>query len=147
MNPTVSWQLLKWFVEKINLSKAKIFPKEFFFSIQRAGACWKGQKARTKPLCLKETKYLYHQSNSKVEVYSRNLIFLQTFPASYLLIHNLEDILNLIKLLSQKSKKCTTKIENHQRMRIQQWISVKMTRGSWTILNNVKLKHQLVIRK
>ena len=25
--------------------------------------------------CLEETKYLYHQSNSKVEVYSRNLIF------------------------------------------------------------------------
>ena len=107
-------------------------------------------KKREQSLCLKETKYLYHQSNSKVEVYSRNLIFLyifnKNFLASYLLIYNLEDIW-LIKLLSQKSKKCTTKIENHQRMRIQQWTSVKMTRESWTILNNVKLKHQLVIRK
>ena len=55
----------------------------------------KRTKERTKPFCLKETKYLYHQSNSKVEVYSRNLIFLHifntTFTVSYLFIHNLED--------------------------------------------------------
>ena len=32
-------------------------------------------KKREQSSCLEETKYLYHQSNSKVEVYSRNLIF------------------------------------------------------------------------
>ena len=40
-------------------------------------------KKREQGSCLEETKYLYHQSNSKVEVYSRNLIFLHIFNKNF----------------------------------------------------------------
>ena len=59
-------------------------------------------KKREQSSCLEETKYLYHQSNSKVEVYSRNLIFShfskkkKKNPSQYIFIHKAEVIRNLI---------------------------------------------------